>query len=474
MSMSGATPGRLPGPGFPAALPAGTAAGNRGAIDIAQLVDSRPVGGFHISLLFWTFLLALLEGYDITAVAFTAPALMRAWNIANPAEFGPVFSATFVGMFFGAPGLGWVADRYGRKPAIIASTLIFGAFTLAAAWASSLPELIVLRALAGIGIGGLTPAIISLNAEYAPRRVRATMVVITITGLTFGGAIPGPVANLLVPVHGWQILYLIGGVIPLVLAAAAAFALPESLKFLSLRDPADPRIARILRRLAPERDFGPAPRFTVPAEPPRDFHLRDLFAGRLRWVTPLLWLLFIITGMVFYFLNSWMPLLFNSIGAPVSRSITAIALFQLGGTVAGLCFGPWFGRYGFKFMTLLYVLACPVVASIGFLATTETALLVVVFLAGVTILGVNFGLNAASGLIYPTAFRANGSGWAFGVARFGSIGGPMIAAALIGAQVSVQNLYLLAVIPIAVAGLCAAVLSITFGRKASGDALTEN
>src|SRR6478609_2315270 len=152
----------------------------------------------------------------MAAIAFAAPHLVRAWGI-SPGALGPVFSASLVGILFGSALFGWVGDRFGRKAALVGSNLLFGVFTLAAAYATNLDQMFWLRLFAGLGIGGVIPNVVALNAESAPRHLRATLAIIAVGCVPIGGAIPGFVAATLVPQHGWQILFLIGGVAPLVI-----------------------------------------------------------------------------------------------------------------------------------------------------------------------------------------------------------------------------------------------------------------
>src|SRR5215210_4223235 len=179
-------------------------------LDVARLIDERPVTGFNIFLVVFSFLIVLSDGYDITAIAFAAPELLKEWQITNRAALGPVFSASLVGILVGSPLLGYIGDRYGRKTATVISCVIFGIFTLAAVWATSLNQLLWLRALAGLGLGGLMPNMIALNGEYAPRRVRATLIILMFCGVTLGGALPGAVSSWLVPIYGWKIIFIIG------------------------------------------------------------------------------------------------------------------------------------------------------------------------------------------------------------------------------------------------------------------------
>src|SRR5256886_10628318 len=190
--------------------------------DVSRFIDERKLTRFNAALVIWSFFIVLFDGYDISAISVGAPELIKAWAVTNRAAFGPVFSASLFGILIGSPLFGYLGDRYGRKFAVIGSCFIFGGFTLAACWASSLQGLLNLRFVAGIGIGGLLPNLIALNAEYAPRRFRATMIILMFTGITFGGALPGAISVWLVPHYGWQAIFVVGGGLPIVTAGAAA------------------------------------------------------------------------------------------------------------------------------------------------------------------------------------------------------------------------------------------------------------
>lgn len=433
-------------------------------VNVSRLVDEQKIGGFHVGLVIWAFLVMITDGFDLIAVAFAAPPLAKAWHVTNRAAFGPVFSASFVGMLIGAPLLGYVGDRFGRKRAIVIGALWYGVFTLAAMWADSLQTLIVLRFFAGIGLGGALPNAIALTAEYAPHRFRATMVILMFTGVTFGGVLPGPIAAAYVPHYGWQFLFLVGGVLPIVIAALVAFMLPESLKYLALHPGAreQARAVAILNRLAPGRNFAEGTSLVVDAVEQRggaSVSPANLFRFGLAWVTPLLWLLFVVNLMVFYFINLWIPLVLTRAGYPVGDAALAVSAFQLGGTIGGLALARPLDRYGFVSVAILFVLACPIVGAIGFVAgASETALMVITFLAGFCLLGLQFGLNASAGLIYPTAFRSSGVGWALGVGRFGSIIGPLVGGVLVGANLAIQQLYLWAALPLVIGTIGSVIL----------------
>lgn len=444
------------------------------AINVGRLVDEQKLGRFTLLLLVLSFLAMMADGYDILALAYAAPDLVRDWGIPRSA-MGPVFSAGLFGILFGAPLFGLIGDRFGRRPAIIGGCTIYGLCTLAAAFAPSLGVLTALRFVTGIGIGGLMPNTIALNVEFAPKRWRATLVIVMFTGITLGGALPGWIAADLVPAHGWQILFLIGGVGPLVIAALLFALLPESLRFLVLHGGQRKRIERLVQTIAPSMNITPESRFTIEADktPHKTAPFRLLFAGSLKYITPLLWLLFAANLMATYFLNSWMPILFQGAGLSAEHSALALSLFQIGGTLGGLTVALLLDRFGMIPIVVLFCLAVPAVAAIGAHGLGERGLLTAVSVAGFCILGLQFGLNAVSGLIYPTAVRANGSGWAFAIGRFGSVVGPILGGALIAMQLPMGRLFYAPAAALALGALAGLIMMRLCWRRFGGHRLDE-
>jgi len=449
-------------------------------IDVSRLTGEGKLTQFHVRLLLSTILLTMLDGYDITAISFAAPELAKAWGIADRSAFGPVFAASLVGMLFGAPALGWIGDRFGRKPAVIFSCIVFGAFTLAMMWASSLGQIMALRFITGIGLGGLLPNASALNAEYAPSRHRATMIILMYVGTAFGGAIPGPIAAVLVPAYGWQILFLIGGALPIAGAIAAWIWLPESVKYLVLKEDRNEEVAKLVNRLSSDVRVTATDTFLVGNTSDRTSgtSVGVLFRGGLRAATPLLWLLFVANLMGYFFLLSWTPLLLVGSNIPIAKAAIALSVFQVGGIIGGLSIARPMDRWGVIPVIGFFVLAVPVVGSIGIVGSSgsELLLLLIVFLGGFFTLGIQLGLNAISTMIYPTNVRALGAGWALGIGRLGSILGPLIGGVLISANLPIPSLYLFGAVPFAVGAIGAIGLGLVsksqFGGRLLADADT--
>jgi len=426
-------------------------------LQIDELIDGQSFGRFNVNLLFWSFLAMLADGFDIAALASAAPQLGRTWHVASHA-FAPALSASLFGILLGAPTLGYVGDRFGRKCAIVSGCIIYGLGTLATVCSSNLEQLTLLRFLAGIGIGGLMPNTIALTSELAPRRLRAALIVLMFTGITTGGSIPGYVQAWLIPHYGWQVMFWIGGLAPLLIAVCLWFALPESVKYLASKGARRAALLATLQRIRPDLTIDDDAQFTVASTAQAiGSGLPQLFSNGLAWVTPLLWFCFASALMANYFLNSWLPLIFENSGLTAQQSGTAISFYHYGGTLGGLLVSVVLGRFGFTAIALLFLLAVPAVAAIGLPGLSWVTMLTMVTLAGFCTLGAQFGNNAASGLLYPTAFRSRGSGWALGVGRFGSVIGPLLGGVLIGMRLPLPQLFLLASLPLA-AGLIASAI----------------
>ena len=426
---------------------------------IDELVDGQRFRRFNLNLLLWSFLAMLADGYDIAALASAAPQLARSWHVA-PKAFAPALSASLFGILFGAPLLGYVGDRFGRRTAIVVGCAIYGLGTLATVWATDLDQVVVLRFLAGIGIGGLMPNTIALNSELAPKRLRAALVVLMFTGITTGGGIPGYIQAWLIPHYGWQVMFWIGGLAPLLIGACLLLALPESVKYLAARPLRRAELLATIRRLRSDLTIADDAQFVIaPGAQARGFALAQIFRRGLAWVTPILWICFATALMANYFINSWLPLIFENNGFTAKESGIAISCYHYGGTIGGLLMSLVLGRFGFLAVALMFLVAVPAIASIGHPGISFSTMASAAALAGLCTLGAQFGNNAASGLVYPTAFRSRGVGWALAVGRFGSVIGPLIGGTLIGMELPLRRLFVLASVPMLVGLLAALTLA---------------
>ena len=435
----------------------GRVAGRR--IDVEALIDDQKFGALTLRVLVLVFLAQVADGYDIQVMSFAAPSLLKAWH-GTRAAFAPVFSASLFGILVGAPLFGWMGDKIGRKTTVIACSIGLGLMGLCCVLARDLNTLLILRFLAGIGMGGIIPNAVAIAAELSPKRIRAGMAGFIPTGITVGGIVPGLLVAQLPPGPVFRELFLIGGVAPLVLALLVAVGLPESISLLIQRGGSKTRIAALARQIAPGLEADAEDEFILPPRPPEERQgLAALFAGQMALITPLLWVMFTVSLLSIYMLTSWMPLLLEASGFTAKQAAAANSLFQVGGAASGVIVGLLLGRLGARMVTALFVIGLVSVAVVARAPLSHVALAAGIVACGFGIVGLQCALNGTASLAYPTAVRARGLGMALGVGRCGSVVGPLLAGAMVAQGVtSARDLFLLPLIPLALGALAAFVV----------------
>ena len=429
------------------------------SINVDTLIDEQKFGGFALRVLVLALLALIADGYDIQVMSFAAPSLMKAWHVPR-ADFAPVFSASLFGILFGAPIFGWLGDKFGRKLCIILSSVAYGLMCLACLLARDLDTLMALRFLTGMGLGGVMPNAIAVAAELSPRSTRAALASFTAVGISLGGIVPGLISASLPPGPTWRMLFLVGGLAPMAIAALVAIGLPESVGLLVQRKAPRERIARLVRSISPGLDIPPDATFTIrPAPDAGRSGFAQLFAGKLKLVTPLLWLMFAATLLSIYMLTSWMPLLFEASGLSPAKAAGANSLFQAGGVAGCIVVAMLLGRFGGRLVAAMFVLSLIAIGVAARANLGPAALGAAVTVCGFFLIGAQAALNGTAGLIYPTAARARGVGLALGVGRIGSVIGPLIAGAMVAGGVSsARDLFLLPLAPLALGAVAALVV----------------
>ncbi|MGX1675921.1 MFS transporter [Streptomyces sp. NPDC055400] len=267
----------------------------------------------------------------------------------------------------------------------------------------------------------------ALSAEYAPRRFRVTGVSIIMVGYTLGGAAGGPLSNLLVPDHGWRSVFVLGGVCSLLTVVAVWICVPESVKFLAVRarGGSDERIARILHRLQPGLDLAQGTRFTTgdhqQQSAVKGFALAALFRGPLVRITPLLWLVYLLSSALIYFMVFWTPMINEGMGFSVDAAATIAAAASVAGAFGQFAISRFVDRKGAGVILWMPLAAVVCMLTLGLGALAPTVYVVVVISAKMFINGGHGGITSIAGTFYPTAVRANGAAWASSVAKVGAM-----------------------------------------------------
>ena len=220
------------------------------AISIPALIDASKVSAYQVRIFILVGLAVLLDGFDVQAMGYVAPAIIQKWEISKDA-LGPVFSAGLLGMLVGSLSLSVLADKIGRRPVLLGASVCFALCMLATARVTTITELEGMRFITGFGLGAIMPNAMALAGEFSPRRKRVTLMMLVSCGFTAGAVLGGLLSAVMIPAFGWQSVFYLGGAVPLVMAVLMHFHVPESMQFLVLRGSERDRVADCLRKIDP-------------------------------------------------------------------------------------------------------------------------------------------------------------------------------------------------------------------------------
>jgi AAHS family 4-hydroxybenzoate transporter-like MFS transporter len=434
-------------------------------IDVTTLIEGRRFDGFYYGVIALSWLITAFDGLDGLMIGFTLPYMRDELHLTT-AMMGYIASAGNAGTAVGGFLSPLLADRIGRRPTVVGTALAFGVLTAATALAGSYEALVAMRFVNGLALGGLLPLAWALNIEFVPKRMRATVVTIIMVGYSVGSALAGPLTNEVAPSHGWQGVYLAGGLGTLVCAVALWIWLPESIRFLVLSGRRPAAVAGTLRRLDPACDATAEDRFVLSDEVKTTGKVpfKELFAGPLRVVTPLLWLGFFMSSLGVFFTSSFGPTVLESLGFPRPTAALVKSSASLLGAAAGLLLMRFTDRKGPIAIAAYPAAAIPVLLVVGFGLFSGDTFLAMALLGSGLVMGAHFGVQSIAGVYYPSAVRATGGGFASGVAKVGAILGPIVGAAVLSSHLPVVRTYaLLAICP---AALCLCALGIAAALRA--------
>jgi AAHS family 4-hydroxybenzoate transporter-like MFS transporter len=440
-----------------------------GTVDISEVIDSQRWGGFLGRFIALMFLMGLFDGYDLSCMAFASPSLIREWHV-DKGVFGAVFAAATFGGIVGGIVFGYISDYWGRKYSAITAMIIFGILSLTTVYVTNIQELLVLRFLAGFGIGALLPLIFTISVEFAPQRFRATVAMAAVIAVGIGIMLAGVIGASLVPTYGWQIVFWIAGIGPLAIAALAFFALPESPRFLLSRKRPAHQIAEVLRRINPHFAFPADAEFTDRNKivkvvvAPTKYPALMLFRGRLAAVTTLLWVTYFFCTITPSIIITWVPILGENLGIAPSFAALSVSIGGIGLVVASLLLMPLLERFGFVVVWPWPLIAVPAFAVLGLTHVSNSEFVALFVLIGFAGGGTQAGMHASVGQFYPDECRGTGVSWAVCISRFGAVAGPAVAGALLSKGTSVHALFVLMCIPILIFSVCAFALGTLNGR----------
>ncbi len=383
--------------------------------------------------IFLCFLVALLEGYDLQVLAVSAPMMRREMGL-SPQDLGLALSAGLVGLAIGALIGGGLADRIGRKWVMIGSVVGMGVFTLATAFVHDLNGLLLARVLTGLAIGGAMPNMIATVAAVSDERNKTTNVAMMICGMPAGGIIAALAGHAVIPAYGWHGLYVLGGALTILIAPLLIWGLRDT-------------VVRKTHGTAPI-SYGAA-----------------LFGDGRAPATVLLWALFIVTLLILSLILGWAPSLVISKGLPPSAGFSVLLALNGGGILGTLIVGRLCDTWGVRNALVPVYLGIAISVGLFAMGTSAGSLIPLAALMGFCVLGAQFAMYGVAPRLYPPSSYGTGVGAAVAAGRIGSISGPIIGGALIGAGATGSQV-ILAMAPVALLGAIILILLVGQSRGA--------
>ena len=425
-------------------------------VDIGSVVDKAKFTSFHFNVVAWCLLIILFDGYDLAINGVVLPLLMQEWGL-SAVQAGMLASTALAGMMFGAMFFGSLADKIGRKKVIMICIVLFSGLTFAGGFASNPTEFAILRFFAGLGIGGVMPNLVALTSEYAPQKMRSTLVTTMFSGYAVGGVMAALLGSWFTPNFGWQIMFFIAG-IPLFLLPLIWKFLPESLAFI-VKENKQEEARRIACRLAPDLSVNAKMIFTLPkVDIPEAANVASLFRRGRTTNTLLFWLAFFTCLLTMYALSSWLPKLMMAAGYSMDNSLMFMMVMNIGAVVGIIGGGILADRFHLKPVLMCLGMLGGIVMSLMGFQSNQFLLYILVFLAGAASIGSQMLLYSYVAQYYPLAIRSTGIGWSSAIGRMGAIVGPILIGSLLGMSLPAYINFIVVGIPVLITAIAIALI----------------
>ncbi|MDM1765831.1 MULTISPECIES: MFS transporter [unclassified Acinetobacter] len=401
-------------------------------MNVNAVVDHAKLKSFHINIILWCLFIVLFDGYDLAINGVVLPLLMKEWGM-TAVQAGMLASTALAGMMFGAMSFGMLADKIGRKKVILICVSLFSVFTFAGGFASNPTEFAILRFIAGLGIGGVLPNLVALTAEYAPQRLKSTLVTTMFSGYAVGGIMAALCGSWFTPSFGWQIMFYIAG-IPLLFVPFFIKFLPESLTYLVKAQKND-QARYFLKKIEPNIQLTENTKLVLSADDQtQSASVKALFTENRAKGTLLFWVAFFMCLLMLYALGSWLPKLMMAAGYSLGSSLMFLLALNIGAVIGTIGGGILADRFDFK-PVLISMLIVGILSLVGLgFNSPQPVIYLLVSLAGASSIGTSILLYSYVAQYYPVAIRSTGIGWASAIGRTGAIVGPIVIGMLLGME----------------------------------------
>ena len=341
----------------------------------------------------------MLDAFDVTLFALVLPAVRRDLELSTAAG-GALGSVALLAAAAGGVWFGWIADRFGRTRALMASIMLYSVFTAACGFATTLTQFLLFRIGLGLGMGGEWASGATLVSETWPAEHRGKALAFMQSAWAIGYALAAAVNYLVQPAFGWRAVFLVG-------------ILPAFLTIWVRRSVKEPDIWRQAKN-------GRAPGSTLPM----------LFSGGLAPLTIALTLMNACTLFGWWSFNLWLPSYLQEppsrggLGLQMLSSSTMILVMQVGMWFGYITFGFVSDRIGRKRTYIAYLLLAAVLLFVYVSVRAPVVLLALGPFVAFFATGYFSGFGAVTAEIFPTAIRGTAQGFTYNVGRIVSAAAP--------------------------------------------------
>lgn len=429
--------------------------GTKHAFDISGPLDEGRWSGYRKSVAVMMALAIVFDGLDNQLLGLAVPSIAAEFHVAKP-DFAHVFAAGTIGMAVGGFSAGLIGDRVGRRLAALLTILIFAAATAAMALPGDLQGLMILRFLAGIGLGGLIPNAVALVAEFTPARTRSGAVMTAMACVPVGGFVAALLVSSQMDALGWRALFVIAGGGALLFAALLWFVLPESPRYLIQRPERSDRLVSLLRKMS--IDPGTSTEFVDRHEKPGKVKIGVLFQQPYRRDTLALCGAALFAHVSSYSFISWLPATLSQLGLSSGQQGLATAIFNVGGIIGIPIGAVAVTRIGSR-VPLLTLNAVGVLGAILMMEAQAIAdfglwpLMLFLALLAAALGVVQTGMLSLAVHVFPTQVRTTGTGMMGAVSRIGALASSFTAAIALQ-QGGARFFFLSVALVMAICGIC--------------------
>ncbi len=435
-------------------------------LNVKEAIDGQKgMTGFAWILLILCALLMFVDGYDNTAFSLAVTSMANDWGM-QKSDFGWIMSVQNIGLIFGAFVFGWIGDRIGRKNSMLISLGLFSVMTLATIFCQNIYLMCVVRVLVTLGVGGLTPCIVTMSNDFAPESGKMKRVTTLFVGMNFGSATTGIVAAFLLGIWGWHAIFVVGFVIPAILWVVVLLWMPESVCWLAATNGVNgknnnAKIAKIMRRVRKDMTFDENTEYyfrsekkgaeetakAAESDSEKNAGFKSLFRGRMKYITPLLWLNFIICLFVAYFFKSWMPTILTVKGFDAQTASWMTSLMMFGSMAGSALIGFILDKIGLRKAAIFPIIIFFVAVAFGAAPAEQTITIALIILLGFCQSSCYDVNPAMTPLFYPIKLRSTASGLNLGIGRIGSLVAPVVGGYMLASGMAVSSMFVIVVLP---------------------------